>query len=201
MKKIIITGLVCLLSALNVACDRQQAPEFQNSLVYPQAKAISPFSLIDSKSSPYTLENIKGHWSIVFLGYTFCPDICPTTLMELKNVYPQLKALNNKVQVILVSADPKRDTPEQLDKYINYFHPEFIAVTAQHDKLLPFTRELGLVYAMTGEGEDYLVNHSASIVIINPDGKISAVSKPNFSESIPKIDYLELLSLFESLSS
>ncbi len=82
------------------------------------------------------------------------------------------------LQVVFLSVDPARDTQAKLKDYINFFNPNFVAVTAPHSQLLPLTRELGFVYTMVGEGENYQVDHSASMVLISPDGTRVATVKP-----------------------
>jgi protein SCO1/2 len=94
-----------------------------------------------------------------------------------------MKAIASNTQVILVSVDPKRDTTERLAGYIKYFHKEFIALNSEHGVLFPFARNLGLMYAMN-DGENskdgsYAVDHSASIVLINPNGNIAAIFQPH----------------------
>ena len=129
-----------------------------------------------------TLENLKGKWTLAFVGYTFCPDICPVTLAEINKIYPELEQSNKSVplQVWFLSVDPKRDTSERLNEYINYFNADFIASTGPHDQLFPLVRSMGMMYAMSDDitNPNYLVDHSASIVVINPDGNVVGRFKP-----------------------
>lgn len=171
-------------------------------LVHQPARAIAPFQLTTHLNKPFGNEQLLGNWSILFLGYTYCPDICPTTLAMFKSVYTRLTEVR-PVQVVFVSADPQRDSPERLHQYINYFHPEFIGATAPHADLYPFTRNLGLAYAMfDGETPDsYLVDHSASIVVVNPEGKIAATLKPMPSPHgyVPTVQSSQLLQDFKAV--
>ncbi len=155
-----------------------EAPE--NALFYQQARALAPFELTSHRDEVFTNEQLKGHWSWVFFGYTSCPDVCPTTLQEINFVYDELKAVASNTQVLLVSVDPLRDSTEKLSLYIQYFNKEFIALRGGHDVLFPFARNVGLMYAIVDEveKEGYLVDHSASLVLINPEGKIAAIFKP-----------------------
>jgi protein SCO1/2 len=109
------------------------------------------FQLIDHNKQIFTAENLKGYWSLVFVGYTYCPDICPTTLAELKGVYPELQKIPSDfpIQVVLLSVDPKRDTPERLNEYINFFHADFIGVSGEHPQLFPLVRAMGMMYSMS----------------------------------------------------
>jgi protein SCO1/2 len=169
----IATGAFVFQSSFNLA-----QPE--HSLYYKTPRVVKPFELIDHQGKSFTKEQLKDNWSIVFFGYTSCPDVCPTTLQELNFSYDALKAISDKVQVLLVSVDPLRDTQDKLAQYIGYFNPEFKALTADHGVLFPFARNMGLMYAITdgSKGEGYLVDHSASIVLINPKGQIAAIFKP-----------------------
>ncbi|MFT5543807.1 MAG: protein SCO1/2 [Glaciecola sp.] len=149
---------------------------------YPQARALHDFTLTDHNKQTMTLENLKGKWTLAFVGYTFCPDICPVTLAEINKIYPELEQSNKSapLQVWFLSVDPKRDTSERLNEYINYFNAGFIASTGPHDQLFPLVRSMGMMYAMSDDvtNPNYLVDHSASIVVINPDGNVVGRFKP-----------------------
>ncbi|MGO4999602.1 SCO family protein [Oceanisphaera sp. W20_SRM_FM3] len=171
-------------------------------VVYPKAQALTAFALTAGTGEPFTEENFKGHWSLVFVGYTFCPDICPTTLSDLSRIYPELTALSDKVQVVFVSADPARDTPERLKAYTEYFNPHFIAVTAEHEQLMPAVQQLGLIYGIFDrEDDNYLVDHSASIALVNPKGELHASFRPDFDEKteMPLVNGPELVKNFSSI--
>ncbi|MDF2179250.1 SCO family protein [Aliiglaciecola sp. CAU 1673] len=154
----------------------------QHAQLYPQARDIPPFELVDQHGKAVTLEALKGHWTLAFTGYTYCPDICPTTLAELKRVYPELKALptDSPLQILFLSVDPNRDTPARLNEYVQFFNPDFIAATGEHVQLFPFVRSLGMMYAIAGSTEtpDYLVDHSSSVVIIDPEARVLGRFKP-----------------------
>lgn len=129
----------------------------------------------------FSNDSLKGKWTLFFVGYTFCPDVCPTTLADLDRVYPSLvNDQNTTTQVVFVSVDPNRDKAEQLADYVHYFNKDFIGVTSTHKQLWPFVTKLGLIYSIVekGDTEDfYLVDHSASIVLINPKGEFHATFK------------------------
>lgn len=139
---------------------------------YQSALALAPFSLVTHKNETFTEKELEGHWTLAFLGYTSCPDVCPITLSALAEIYPQLVSAlpNDSVQVLFVAVDPKRDTSERLFEYINYFNSEFIAVTAPHESLFPVVRNMRMMYALTEEQDKpyYFVDHSASITLIDP---------------------------------
>lgn len=182
------------------------------ALHYQQARPINNFTLTDELGEPFSNTELLNKWSFMFFGYTSCPDVCPMTLQNLSFIYKDLKDISPKTQVVLVSVDPKRDSVEKLNQYINYFNPEFKALRAEHDILFPFARNLGLMYAITGNGnqeesgeESYWVDHSASLVLINPRGMIEAIFKPEQKKGqIPYIstelllsDYQKIVALYE----
>lgn len=148
----------------------------ESAVVFPKALAIPPFALVDQHNQPFTQAQLQGKWSLFFIGFTFCPDICPTTLNKLSAAYPELSAIA-PLQVIFLSVDPARDTPDKLLSYMNFFNPEFTALTGEQAQIFPLSRSLGLAYAMVGEGEHYQVDHSAGYVLVSPQGKRVAVFK------------------------
>lgn len=174
------------------------SPEY--ALYYKQSRVIKPFELVDHNGQSFTKEQLNDKWSLVFFGYTSCPDICPTTLQNLSFIYDDLKAITQNSQVLLVSVDPQRDSQDKLAQYIAYFNSEFIALRAGHEVLFPFARNVGLMYAISGEGDDYLVDHSASLVLVNPAGKIAAIFKPEQAiGKMPNIDSDKLLSDYQKI--
>lgn len=172
----------------------------EHALYYQQPRNLNSFELTDHNGQLFTQAQLKDKWSLIFFGYTSCPDVCPTTLQNLGFMYEDLQAVTNNSQVILVSVDPQRDTQEKLNQYIAYFNREFIALRAGHEVLFPFARNMGLMYAIGGEGDEYMVDHSASIVLINPEGKITALFKPEqVVGKIPSIDNDKLLSDYKKI--
>jgi protein SCO1/2 len=173
------------------------------ALYYQEPREIQPFSFIDEKNEAFTASQLTAKWSIVFLGYTSCPDVCPTTLQNLHFIYDELTTIAENSQVIFVSADPKRDNIEKLSQYINYFNKDFKALRAEHDVLFPFSRNLGLMYAINSTDNDdknYGVDHSASLILINPNGKVAAIFKPEHKVGeVPVINNEKLLSDFKKI--
>lgn len=176
----VIVAVIALGFGVFIAQKASQTPPPENALYYKQARDLKPFELTSHRDEAFTNDQLTGHWSWVFFGYTSCPDVCPTTLQEINFVYDDLKAIAGNTQVLLVSVDPLRDTTEKLSQYIQYFNQEFVALRGGHDVLFPFARNVGLMYAIVDEveKEGYLVDHSASLVLINPEGKIAAIFKP-----------------------
>ena len=186
----------------------KQLPLPEYALHYQQARPISAFTLTDELGQPFNNEQLRDKWSLVFFGYTSCPDVCPTTLQNLNFIYQELTNIASNSQVLLVSVDPKRDSSEKLEQYIRYFNPNFKALRAEHDVLFPFSRNLGLMYAITSKGdvdipagdENYWVDHSASLVLINPAGKIAAIFRPEqIVGEVSSIDNEKLLSDYQRI--
>ncbi len=202
MSRIIYIAIAAFAAIVGAIAFQQvnNLPQPEHALYYQQPREIKAFELMDHNGKAFTKEQLAGKWSLVFFGYTSCPDVCPTTLQNLGYIYDDLKATAAQSQVLLVTVDPQRDTQEKLSQYIAYFNAEFVALRAGHEVLFPFSRNLGLMYAINGEGESYLVDHSASIVLINPEGKISAIFKPEQAlGKVPSIDSDKLLSDYQKI--
>lgn len=156
-------------------------PDTEATIVQP-AKLIQPFELTDYDGQPMGLERLKGQWSLLFFGFTYCPDVCPTTLSTLRKAFSLLPEDQSykKPQVIFVSVDPERDHLQTLKQYVTYFNPDFLAATGTQDALQKMTRPLGILYAKVPNKQDpsgkhYLIDHSASILVVNPEAKLQAV--------------------------
>ncbi len=174
----------------------------ETTQVYQPARPLQAFKLVDQDQQTFTNEQLKGKWSLAFLGYLSCPDICPMTMAKLANLLPKLEdASNLPVQVLFVSVDPKRDTADKRKAYVDYFNPNIVGLGAEHKDLFPFVRNLGLMYSVpTAEEENYFVDHSASVILINPDGLIAAIFKPKVVVGeVPTINSQVLLADFQTL--
>ncbi|MBU1308284.1 MAG: SCO family protein [Gammaproteobacteria bacterium] len=178
----------------------QLSAEPKLALVYPQPRVLADFQLTDQHGEMVNRQRLYGQWTLAFVGYTYCPDICPLTLAKLAGLQPELAAqLPEPLKVWFISVDPKRDTIEKLNEYVSYFtQPAVIGMTAGHDQLFPFVRQLGLMYALSGSTDtDYLVDHSASVVLINPQGQLVAMFKPPLEVGkLPILDSEQMLADF-----
>ncbi|WMS94358.1 SCO family protein [Pseudoalteromonas sp. HL-AS2] len=194
-------GLVIVLTLFLSACSDDNAPPDVNALVYENAKPLADFSLDDQHGELVTKQQFLGQWNLVFLGYTSCPDICPLTLAKLNAVYKNLRS-DYPVQIWFVSVDPKRDTPAKRKDYIDYFNPDFLAVSGEHKQLFPMVRGLGLIYAISDSSEsEYAVDHSASVAMVDGNGAVRAIFKPEFKQgSVPLINSKELTQEFKQIA-
>lgn len=166
------------------------------------AKSVNPF-VLQQLGSTFSNDDLLDKWTFVIFGYTYCPDVCPTTLTRVKGVLDSLKETAD-VQIAFVSADPLRDTPERLSQYVNYFDSSFLGLTTTHDKLFPFAQNLYLPYGIVAlkKSEDYAVNHSASIALIDPQGRYVAQFKPqHITGEVPTVDMKKMAQSFKAIVS
>ena len=160
---------------------RNQPVELESGTWFgDQARALPDFELIDQDNRKLTRDSLRGKWSLLFFGFTHCPDICPTTLQTLSQMLQQIEDPDvvAAVRVVFVSVDPERDTPEILRDYVTYFDPGFIGATAPMEQLRRLTRPLGIAHEIrnrNGDSMDYDVDHSAAIVLVNPDAEFAGL--------------------------
>ena len=149
------------------------------------SRALPDFTLIDQQGRNFGSANLRGHWSIMFFGYTNCPDFCPTTLTTLAALEQRLRADKGAVlpQVLFVSVDAKRDTPAQLAKYVPYFDPSFIGLTAADQPgIEAVARKLGVAVIVTPMKDGtYTVDHSGALFVLDPSGRLAAILTGPFS--------------------
>ena len=141
-------------------------------ILLPQSRAWPNLPLLDQHGEVLPVSRLQGKWTLVFFGYTFCPDICPTTLAELRQLLGSLPAeQRQQVQVLMVSVDPQRDTPQQLRDYLAYFDPDYIGLTGQLDDIQQLANALSIPF-IPGDSsqENYTVDHSGNLAVIGPDG-------------------------------
>ncbi|HVY82830.1 MAG TPA: SCO family protein [Steroidobacteraceae bacterium] len=157
----------------------ESVPQLTSGTWFPQPRPIENFALTDETSQPFTLDTLKGHPTLVFFGFTHCPDVCPTTLAQLAQIaqtanVPQLR-------VLLVSVDPTRDTPEVLQQYVHAFDPSFKGVTGDPAQIERLAKEFGVAIARVDlSGGDYTVDHSAAVFLLDSQARRVAVFTPPF---------------------
>ena len=160
-------------------------PQLQAVKLFDQPRVLPSFSLQQSDQTPLIPGELKGHWTLVFLGFTHCPDVCPTTLAQLAQAQKQWAALPDSIRprVLFVSVDPDRDTPDAIGEYAHAFHRDTLAATADVPALEAFARSLSMVFMKVPapEGtppEQYSVDHSASLAVLDPQGRMAGVIVP-----------------------
>lgn len=166
------------------ATPAQSVPVTKSATVLPQPRTLPAFELQQSDGTALTQDELKGHWTVVFLGFTHCPDICPTTLAQLSAAQQQWASIPEarRPRVLFVSADPERDSPERVGEYAHAFHADTLAATAPLERLEPFARSLSLVFmkvpGRSGAPEDYSIDHSAALVLLDPQARFGGVIQP-----------------------
>ncbi len=147
--------------------------QYSTILIYPKKNLLPDFNLIDHSETQFTNNDFKGYWNFIFSGYTNCPDICPNTLSQMTQIYNQLEpSIKSKTQFVFFSVDPKRDTPEHLTKYLDYFHQDFVGISGETPEIDRLIKALGGIYSHnTEEGEYYSVDHSGRIFIVGPNAE------------------------------
>lgn len=143
-----------------------------NAIMFNPVRDIGEFALIDDSNTAFTPDDLRGKWSLLFFGFTFCPDICPATLAQLNQFYGELEeTYKNSTQIVMVSVDPARDDTAKLRDYVHYFNPGFRGVTGEFMALQKFATSLNVPFAkVPGGGENYQIEHSGNIAIIDPQG-------------------------------
>jgi protein SCO1/2 len=165
--------------------------------VLGEPRDVQPFTLIDHTGKHFDNRSLQGRWSFVFFGYTHCPDVCPTTLSVLNSVAHKLEGLENQVQFVFISIDPERDTPGNLGQFVSSFNSTFIGATGTDETINALTRQLGVIYTRVTEtsgsddsGKDnYLMDHSASVLLFDPAGRFHAVFTPPLDATDMAIDF------------
>ncbi len=159
------------------------APPMAAVRLITPARALSGYQLQRADGSVLTPDTLRGHWTVVFLGFTQCPDVCPTTLAELAHAQKSWLSIPADVRprVLFVSVDPERDTPAKTGEYAAFFHADTIAATAAPAALENFAQVMGLVYLKvpTQDGS-YTMDHSATMVVLDPQGRQAGLIRPPF---------------------
>jgi len=150
---------------------------YQALLIYPEKKTFSGFQLTDQNSTTLTIDDFSDKWTLLFFGFTHCPDVCPTTLAELQTTFKLLETenLSQMPEVLFVSVDPERDNPQTLQNYISFFNPAFNAATADGANILSITSQVGVAYHI-GDHQagdiNYSVDHTAAIFLVSPQKQL-----------------------------
>jgi protein SCO1/2 len=141
-------------------------------ILLPTSRSLPDVNMTNQDGKPIAMNELKGKWTMLFFGYTFCPDICPTTLAQLRQIKSELpKDVVSKLQIVLVSVDPNRDTPQQLKQYLGYFDPEFQGVTASVDDIQKLANAVSIPFIPADTSKpNYTVDHSGNLALLGPDG-------------------------------
>lgn len=142
-------------------------------------RSLPDFSLVDQHGAPFTRASLDGRWTLAFAGFTACPDLCPATLGILSALATKLGDAGAGLQTLLISVDPERDTPGRMADFLDHFPAHFGGITGEPAELDRLITGLGLTYIKVPIGADnYTVDHSAALVLVDPHGQVAAFFKP-----------------------
>ena len=202
---VVLVAFAALIAGIFVA---QHVPEkksarlleFKGTLL-DHPRPVKPFRLTGTNRKPFTNQSIKGHWTMIFYGFTNCGTICPTTMAQLGKMYRILE--KNKVdslpEVVMVSIDPEHDTLSRLTNYVKAFDPHFSGARGNTKAVHKMARGMGIVYmkVLADRGkptENYTIQHSGAVMLFNPEGELAAFfTPPNTAEEVAH-DYQSLVS-------
>ena len=191
-----ITGLFTYFQSLPSLLEKKPSLITGKILVRPME--IDNFELIDQNNEVFNKKSLEGGWTVLFFGYTNCPDVCPTTiykLAEIKNgIKEDLPSAN--FNTVLVTLDPDRDSSERLDEYIGYFDETMLGVTGTYENIQSFTSSLSVFYQRINKEEGYDFNHTASIFVFDKDGSLFATMSPANTVGELESDFFTILNNF-----
>lgn len=159
------------------------------TVIFDTPRAFTMTGLVDHNGQPFTAKNLQGRWTLVYFGFTFCPDICPATLSQLNKfdtlIKEQSPKLAKDMQYIMVTVDPDRDTAEKLKNYVPYFNKDFIGVTGEINNVYNLAVQMNVPFTPVVDAEDdfYLVDHGANLTLINPEGDYQGFIRPPLDPS------------------
>lgn len=168
-------------------------PPELSTITLPNPKSLKPFALTDQEGKPFTLAQLEGQWTFLFFGYTHCPDVCPMAMGMLGEVFHRMKEGQSPslatTQGVLVTVDPKRDTPSILKQYVTYFNPGFKGLTGSEEEIKLFTKQMGAIYFLASEFKDEGkegapapsgkepdgISHTSAFFLMDPLGRLVAI--------------------------
>jgi protein SCO1 len=138
----------------------------------PERRDLPAFALTDAAGRPFGPADFTGRWSLVFTGFTHCPDVCPTTLALMADL--RRRVTRDDLQFVFVSVDPERDTPDAVARYLAHFDPALVGATGARAEMERFTTGLGLAQVRNpGAGDEYTVDHSTALVLVDPQARLA----------------------------
>jgi protein SCO1 len=162
--------------------DTPSRPEIEG-LLWPDPPRLESFSLTDMHGAPLSERGLAGKWTLLFFGFTHCPDVCPTTLKTLHGVAAKLQThptFQAAGLVLFISVDPARDDPVALREYVQYFDPKFLGATGTDEEIKRLARQIGIIFAQvkTNDPKNYSMDHTASVFLLSPRLELLGVFSP-----------------------
>jgi len=178
---VLLGGLVILASGAFLGLGLRETPKGAAGTLLASAIG-GPFRLIDQNGKTVTDADLKGKWSLIYFGYTHCPDACPTTLNEIAIALDDLGPKRDAVRPVFITVDPERDTPEVLKSYVTSFDAPILALTGTPEAVAQAAKDYRVYYAKHPEpGGDYSMDHSSVIYVMDPEGRFTATFTPESS--------------------
>ena len=192
-----ITGLFTYFQSLPSLLEKK--PTLVSGKILTRPMEIDRFELIDQKNEVFNNKSLEGGWTVLFFGYTNCPDVCPTTIYKLAEIKNELKEdlSSTSFNTVLVTLDPDRDSTDRLEEYIGYFDESMLGVTGTYENIQSFTSSLSVFYQRINKEEGYDFNHTASIFVFNKDGSLFATMSPANTIGELTQDFYTILNNFE----
>ncbi len=198
----LLLGAVASYLSLSGGPEDPRSRLAEATVLFGQERPLPAFALTAHDGSAFDQNSLADRWTLLFFGYTYCPDVCPITMGALNTMLSQLPDAQHRerLQVVFVSVDPKRDTPERLAQYVPFFNPDFLGVSGDDAELQKLTQALGAVY-LRGEPQadgSYTVDHSSRLLLIGPDARATAVLS---DRTAPPVMAADLTTIFEAYGS
>jgi protein SCO1 len=202
--RIVVLAIVAfaagLLLARLLAPGKTEAPQTERATIFPAPRALPALDLVDQDGRPIAPGFFDGHWTLVFFGFTQCPDVCPTTLATLAQALRQLDDLTptQTPRVLLVSVDPERDPPEILAPYVRFFDPAFLGATGSLEATAAAAAAFNVPYAKVPLPEGgYTLDHGSGVFVVGPTGgTVAYFSAPHDAATIAR-DYRSIVAWVE----
>lgn len=178
---VILIGVGIGVAAVLIAGDEPDvgAPELAAGTALTTPQALADFQLIDHTGAAFGRRDLEGHWSLLFAGFTHCPDACPATLAVLSRIQQRLEAEGRSVRIVFLSVDPERDTPAQLARYVGYFGEGILAATGERAEIDALADSMGLAYVrVPGSEGHYSFDHSTAVVLVDPAARMAGYFRP-----------------------
>jgi protein SCO1/2 len=196
MLRVLVVALVVLVAAIFVFPRSERGGALQAATLLPEPRALPDVALVDTEGQPLRLRDLRGRFTLLFFGFTNCPDVCPLTLKALADARAELARRAPRIvppRVVFVSVDPKRDDAKRIAAYVTRFDATFVGATAADPVLEPLLAALGVTVEKHTHGDaQYTVTHSSAVYILNPETDWIAVAKGPHDPVVFATDYLKL---------
>lgn len=198
----VIVGVIAILAfalgaylARDVLPSKRTPPELAGATVFNEPRPLPDVDLTDQDGDLLDAAALRSHWTLVFFGFTHCPDVCPTTLATLAQARRQLAdlPLQEQPRVLLVSVDPERDDAERLGSYVRFFDPDFIGATGTPEQVAAAAAAFGVPYAKVPlPGGGYTMDHGSGVFVVGPPGLVAYSSGPQDATALAN-DYRKII--------